>query len=190
MRNEYSTLEIVKALGLTRERLQDWMNRGFVKPSIEAKGQGTKAIFTHQDVYKIDLFRLLLEKGFKRNQAAKLIGLLTEIRECEYVLFMHWRLEKGLKKKAKSELLKRGDFVVMPFADYKSVILWLSVLSKSTWTESSQKYAEKLMNSDMIRKMGEGVVDELDIMQIVNISGIRKRVDMALDNIESSRNER
>ncbi|MBC8466720.1 MAG: MerR family transcriptional regulator [Deltaproteobacteria bacterium] len=69
MRTDFSTLDIVKALGIPRERLREWMNRGFVKPTIDAKGQGTKATFTVEDIYLVALFRHLVDKGIKRFNA-------------------------------------------------------------------------------------------------------------------------
>ena len=73
MRNDFSTLDIVKALSIPRERLRDWMNNGFVVPTIKSEGQGTKAIFTRNDIYLVALFVDLLKKGFKRYRASDLI---------------------------------------------------------------------------------------------------------------------
>ena len=68
----YSTLDIVKSLDIPRERLRDWMNRGFITPSKEAKGQGTKALFSRIDVYAISLFRYLVERcKFVLEEAAR-----------------------------------------------------------------------------------------------------------------------
>lgn len=71
MRKEFSTLDIVKALGITRERLRDWINQSFITAKIAAEGHGTKAIFTVNDVYGIAFFRFLVESGFNRSAAAK-----------------------------------------------------------------------------------------------------------------------
>jgi len=73
MRDKFSTLDIVKALEIPRERLREWMNRGFIKPSEPARGQGTKAVFTRIDVYGVALFRHLLTKGFKREIASEYV---------------------------------------------------------------------------------------------------------------------
>ena len=78
---DYSTLEIGKALDIPRERLRDWMDRGFIKPTIAAKGQGTKAVFTKSDVYCVALFMELLESGFSREVAASWISLLDKPRK-------------------------------------------------------------------------------------------------------------
>lgn len=79
MRNQFSTLDIVKALGVPRERLRDWMNNGFVVPTISSEGQGTKAVFTRDDIYLVAFFVDLLKKGFKRNRASELIGKASKI---------------------------------------------------------------------------------------------------------------
>ena len=41
----YSTIDISKALNIPRERLRDWMVRGFIKPSLPSTSKGTIAIF-------------------------------------------------------------------------------------------------------------------------------------------------
>ena len=79
MRDKFSTLDIVKALGIPRERLRDWMNHGFVVPTTRSEGQGTKAVFTRDDIYLVALFVDLLKKGFKRDRASDLIRKASEI---------------------------------------------------------------------------------------------------------------
>lgn len=65
----YSTIDISKAFGMPRERLRDWMDRGFIKPSLPSTGQGTIAIFTTKDVYRVFLFEKLVDAGLKRQTA-------------------------------------------------------------------------------------------------------------------------
>ena len=60
MIDTFSTLDIVKALRIPRERLRDWMNNGFVVPTILSQGQGTKAVFTRGDIYLVALFVVAL----------------------------------------------------------------------------------------------------------------------------------
>ena len=106
----YSTLDIVKTLDIPRERLRDWMTRGFIKPSLPSTGKGTIAIFTKGDVFGVALFGKLLEKGFKREMAAeyiemvvgqKLYGSLTfilfksVIRDDKRVIDVEYQIGKG-----------------------------------------------------------------------------------------------
>jgi hypothetical protein len=72
MREEFSTLDIVKALNIPRGRLRQWMDLGFIKPAYPSEMQGSKAIFTRYDVYGVGLFDDLLSKGFKRDMAGKI----------------------------------------------------------------------------------------------------------------------
>lgn len=78
MKNEFSTLDIVKALGVTRERLRDWINQSFINPHKAATGHGSKAIFTINEVYGIALFRFLVESGFNRSLAAQWTSEFTK----------------------------------------------------------------------------------------------------------------
>lgn len=79
MRDKFSTLDIVKALSIPRERLRDWMNNGFVTPTTRSEGQGTRAIFSRDDIYLVALFVDLLKKGFKRKRASDLIKKTSEV---------------------------------------------------------------------------------------------------------------
>ena len=74
MKDEFSTFDIIKALEIPRERLKDWMNKEFIRPSVPAKGQGTKAVFTLLDVYSVALFTQLITLfGVHRKFAANFV---------------------------------------------------------------------------------------------------------------------
>lgn len=72
MKEEYSTLDIVKALKIPRGRLREWIDQNFIIPSVSAEGQGTRAVFTRIDVYGVALFRQLLKLGFSRSMASRI----------------------------------------------------------------------------------------------------------------------
>ncbi|MFW9824717.1 MAG: MerR family transcriptional regulator [Candidatus Thorarchaeota archaeon] len=78
MRDKFSTLDIVKAFHIPRERLRDWMNNGFIVPTTKSEGQGTKAIFTRDDIYMVALFVDFLKKGFKRDNASDYISKVSK----------------------------------------------------------------------------------------------------------------
>ena len=66
MKSEFTTFDIIKALNIKRGRLRQWQNLGFVKPSIKKpEGQGTKALFSYEDVLFIAFFREFWEKEMK-----------------------------------------------------------------------------------------------------------------------------
>ena len=84
MRDKFSTLDIVKALSIPRERLRDWMNNGFVVPTTRSEGQGTKAIFTRDDIYLVALF-VDLRKNSKTFLKWEGIELDSKELTCLYV---------------------------------------------------------------------------------------------------------
>ncbi|MBI9083308.1 MAG: hypothetical protein JEZ11_06880 [Desulfobacterales bacterium] len=75
----YSTIDICNALELPRERLRDWMVRGFVKPSLPSTSKGTIAIFIRPDVMTVALFKVLIDRGFRREAAAEYANLLRDV---------------------------------------------------------------------------------------------------------------
>jgi hypothetical protein len=88
----FSTFQIVKALKIPRERLKDWMDRGFIKPSTPARGKGTKAKFTLQAVYAVGLFQELVESRIERKMAAVYVrnflsATADEIDKMAYLVF-------------------------------------------------------------------------------------------------------
>jgi hypothetical protein len=80
MKASFSTLDVVRTLGIPRERLREWLNRGFITPGIQqASGPGTKALFGPDDLYRIVLFREFVESGISREMASKVVnGLPSE----------------------------------------------------------------------------------------------------------------
>ena len=67
----YTTFDIQKKLNIKIDRLKDWMNRGFIEPSVQkATGQGSKNLFSLYDLYLLMLFKYLIERGFSRKDAA------------------------------------------------------------------------------------------------------------------------
>lgn len=96
---KYSTLDIVKALGIPRERLRDWMSRGFIEPTLPARGQGTKSGFTLADVYGVALFGKLIQVGLKRDMASKVVKEIVKygdlLRGLPYIVVKIEALESG-----------------------------------------------------------------------------------------------
>ena len=75
----YTTFYITKIFNIKRDRLQQWIDRKLIVPSVnEARGQGTKNIFSLEDLYVIQLFIDLLNEGFTRKGAAKIIKMISE----------------------------------------------------------------------------------------------------------------
>lgn len=91
MKNEFTTFEVVVVFGISRDRIQVWLDRGFIKPSAhKARGQGDKNLFNREDLYRIGLFEKLNELGFRRIPSAELaaqgIGCLEGKRAARVAL--------------------------------------------------------------------------------------------------------
>jgi hypothetical protein len=73
----YTTLDVCSILYIPRERLRDWMVRKYVIPfSYHKPGRGKGiAIFSVPYVYKVFLFKILVEYGYTREYAHKLITI-------------------------------------------------------------------------------------------------------------------
>jgi len=107
MKDEFSTLDIVKALGIPRERLRDWMDRKYITPTTVADGKGTRAIFTLSDVYAVALFRSLTRYGLKRSEAAKSVGEFMKVqvhKNAKYIIFRESIGSEGPKRRSSADL--------------------------------------------------------------------------------------
>jgi hypothetical protein len=70
-KNEFTTFEVVKIVGIKMERLQDWMKRGFIKPTRQVPiSRGLKNYFDRLHLYIIKTFHYLVENGLNRQEAS------------------------------------------------------------------------------------------------------------------------
>ena len=61
-----------------RPRLQQWMDLGYIKPSVEsATGHGSRNQWSREDLYKIAIFKKIAESGLSRKVAADLIKSIS-----------------------------------------------------------------------------------------------------------------
>lgn len=161
MRDEFSTFDISKALKIPQPRVREWVDKGFFHPTQKARGQGTKAVFTRDDVYGVALFRLLIDSGFSRAVAGDYVSnFITyesdqpDRQKTAYILFRE-SVFNGEKK-----------IVVRTFApgDFKIDVI--------TGLPDIEKY------------LRDSKVDEnWKIVQIVNYKKLCREVDAALETI-------
>lgn len=84
-KHEFSTFDVMKVLDIKRERLREWMNQRFITATAPAEGVGTKAIFSILDIYKIAVFKKLIEAGMNRRRASDLVNTNPRINSPEDV---------------------------------------------------------------------------------------------------------
>jgi len=71
-KSEFTTFDVVKIIGIKMERLQDWMKRGFIKPTRQVPiGRGLKSYFDRLQLYIIEAFYYLVQNGINRQEAAQ-----------------------------------------------------------------------------------------------------------------------
>lgn len=71
----FTTWDIQKKFGLKQARLKEWLK--FLPPSFKASGPGTKNLFSRTDLYKLFVFRELIEKGLSRERAAEIVNIMA-----------------------------------------------------------------------------------------------------------------
>jgi DNA-binding transcriptional MerR regulator len=73
----HTAFDVMQRCGIHRERLREWMARGFITPTVSASGVGTKALFTDYDVFLINVFKILVESGLNRKSAKMCVSKLS-----------------------------------------------------------------------------------------------------------------
>lgn len=97
---KYSTTQVYNILGMDRERLRDWINQGLLKPTLPVTNLSSKAGFTYSDIFGIAIFKMLVEKGYKRNLVAKILGphigsIDSILDNCSFFLIMFSKDAQG-----------------------------------------------------------------------------------------------
>jgi len=91
---EFTTFDIVKLFNIKRERLREWMNSGFIKPSQAADGPGTKAKFSIVDILKLAVFIKFIDAGMNRRKASIFINAnpslndRKDIESLQYIILL------------------------------------------------------------------------------------------------------
>ena len=67
--------DVEKITGVRRNRLEQWLSRGFISPSIqEAEGPGTRNVWSRNDLYTIAIFKKVTESGLSREIVSDLLS--------------------------------------------------------------------------------------------------------------------
>jgi len=76
----FTSFEISKILGIPRGSIQQYMDRQIIHPSIaESTGQGSKNLFSKDDLYHLQILLYFQKYGFTQKNASKLSRqLITE----------------------------------------------------------------------------------------------------------------
>jgi hypothetical protein len=173
MRDEFSTLNIVKALEIPRERLRSWMKEGFIHPSVPARGQGTKAVFCRHDVYEVALFSDLLDAGFRRQVSASHMREFSKVfrKNYELVLYRQIALPGGSMMHCSPVILTgNNNFAVMS-----------GEVSFTGEINDAQEMTEAMKSINDI--------SQWDVFFVVNIKKFKDRVDTQLLQLNKKRGQ-
>jgi hypothetical protein len=149
MKTEFSTLDIVRRLGIPRGRLREWINEGFIEPSIQkSKGHGSKSLFSRLDVYAIVYYKHLIEKlHLPRSEAAKVInvwlndiGLLRDLEE-----FKEEDVLNGLNELSFAVIWLHDEKYCVP--EFSEIFRYMTkgALSKRSFIEGQMRYLQDII---------------------------------------------
>ena len=163
----YSTIDIEKGLGISRERLREWTAKGFIKPSIPSPGQGRRADFSRRDVMNICLFEELVRIGFRRKMAGDCVK-----REGEYL----W----GVSPKSPTE----PDYLLIRFHDNDVHVspIWGETGVVIDFRDGGKRkridpFSGKLMSSFDSRMVTKELEGPFEHLHVVNLKKIQARVN-------------
>lgn len=179
----YTTFQIIKALKIPRERLKDWMEKGFVKPSLQqARGKGTKALFSLLDVYSLALFKHLIEACYFSRDAASQFSALW----LEYIYNFPYEQGKVVSDRTISDLLSNElIFISKRKADVEGLSDKESQKKQDESTIIYSPFSFHGKNEDLVKALTNHLKplvekNRWEDIHIVNFRIIREKVDAAL----------
>ena len=85
MKTSFTTFEIKKIFEIPQGRLREWIDGGFITPSIQkASGHGTKNLFSKIDLYGIRVFMQMIDSGVNRHIAGTFYAHISTHVKQEY----------------------------------------------------------------------------------------------------------
>ena len=156
----YSTIDISKALKIPRERLRDWMVKGFITPSLPSTSKGTIAIFIRTDVLCVALLNKLINRGFKREMASEYVNILISAHPAPIGTIKFLSLKTSIKD-------GEPKFDTVPH--FGDAPFQLSIDSSGNF---------------MAGPFGSMGVDEWEDIHVINMIKLRQEVDKALADLD------
>ena len=84
---EFYASDVTQITGVKRTRLQQWLERDFVSPSINvANGHGSRNVYSRGDLYTIAIFKKVSEMGLARKVVADMISTLRRYSKAQPIL--------------------------------------------------------------------------------------------------------
>ena len=175
----YTSSDVDK-IGVKRERLKAWMEKGYIKPSIQsASGKGSKNIFSLWDLYMIRLFRRLVQLGFSRKDAEIRIKLCNLFEDSDSVPISSSTFLAFIRdKKTQDDAIETLSEITDPGYDFRE-------LPKETRKILLDKYKDTLptlipqpIHGDI--KFSHAFAGKYDSVLIINYEKIRCEVESVI----------
>ena len=159
-----TTFEIERDLGISRNRLKGWIPK-YIKPSLEeTRGPGTASRLSKFDLYRLMLFKHLVERGYKRESAAKRIKI-----------FRHAVLTRPVTEINLVALIHRGGGKYLD-PNYKCrgrvMRAWGMAYPDLVYGKDMQEIFQDLQHFDILKNESDDVI-------VINFEKIRNAVDAA-----------
>ena len=82
MKEQYSTFEAAKIIGVKRERFRAWYTKGFLRHRIIKN----RHVFTLMEVEEAYAFKLLVDNGLTRKKAKQLVKKWRAMARWDYIV--------------------------------------------------------------------------------------------------------
>jgi len=107
----FSSFSVCDVIEVPHERFRQWLRRGDVEATTPAEGQGTRAEFTAPDIYRAELFKRLVDSGYRREVAAGVVKQIDHDSIGGNILVYSVEAQKDETK-----------FFARTFADFKQAV--------------------------------------------------------------------
>ena len=118
---QFLAADVEKITGVKRQRLEQWLSRGFIAPSIQAaSGHGSRNIWSRNDLYTIALFKKITESGLSRKMVSDFLSAgIVGRKKVNDVMFMLYMRKEG-KRKGSAIYFKKGEDIVLHLDDIQT----------------------------------------------------------------------
>jgi hypothetical protein len=188
MPKSYPIRDVIKIVNVEREAFKAWAHRKYVEPSVyKAKGPGEQSLYDLYDLYAIKLFSYLVSSNWPRFDASlRVKDFLSYIRkrgvkdaETIYIALLRRPIGKDkMLRKSGPRFTDTGRLI-----SKKALAPGVRVLVPEDLEKSFKTLFLTFDDTDIPKNFDLKDV-ELENVTIINFSDLKRRVDMAVKEIE------
>ncbi len=76
----YTSMQVIKIIGITYRQLDHWDKKNFIKPSArKAKGSGSRRLYSYQDLLRLKVAKRLLDGGVDFDAVVKIFSYIERL---------------------------------------------------------------------------------------------------------------